>query len=84
VLEPIDPDIGTRMTTAFTEWRDTVKAWLKKQGVDSRRAGVLAHWLADSAAGLHFGFLISGDRTATVRAFDVFLTAFLREAFGEE
>jgi hypothetical protein len=44
---------------------------------------VLAHWLVDSAAGLHFGFLISGDRNGTVQAFDVFLTAFLREAFGD-
>jgi AcrR family transcriptional regulator len=82
-LEPIDPDIGKRVTTSFVGWRDTVKSWLKKQGIESRRAGVLAHWLVDSAAGLHFGFLISGDRTATVQAFDVFLTAFLREAFGD-
>ncbi|MGH1527068.1 TetR/AcrR family transcriptional regulator [Leifsonia sp. L25] len=83
-LEPIDPDIGKRVTTAFTQWRDTVKSWLKKQGIETRRAGVLAHWLVDSAAGLHFGFLITGDRNGTVQAFDVFLTAFLREAFGEE
>ena len=82
-LEPIDPDIGKRVTTAFTQWRDTVKSWLKKQGIESRRAGVLAHWLVDSAAGLHFGFLMTGDRTATVQAFDVFLGAFLREAFGD-
>ncbi|MDN4598894.1 MULTISPECIES: TetR/AcrR family transcriptional regulator [Leifsonia] len=82
-LEPIDPDIGKRITTAFTGWRDTVKSWLKKQGVETRRAGVLAHWLVDSAAGLHFGYLMSGDRTATVHAFDVFLDAFLREAFGD-
>ncbi|MEV8213887.1 TetR/AcrR family transcriptional regulator [Leifsonia sp. NPDC077715] len=82
-LEPIDPDIGQRVTVAFTQWRDTVKSWLKKQGIESRRAGVLAHWLVDSAAGLHFGFLISGDRNGTVQAFDVFLTAFLREAFGD-
>jgi len=82
-LEPIDPDIGKRITTSFTQWRDTVKAWLKAQGIESRRAGVLAHWMVDSAAGLHFGFLISGDRTATVQAFDLFLAAFLREAFGD-
>ncbi|WP_090035114.1 MULTISPECIES: TetR/AcrR family transcriptional regulator [unclassified Leifsonia] len=82
-LEPIDPDIGKRITTSFTQWRDTVKAWLKAQGIESRRAGVLAHWMVDSAAGLHFGFLISGDRSATVQAFDVFLGAFLREAFGD-
>ncbi|ANF32434.1 TetR family transcriptional regulator [Leifsonia xyli] len=82
-LEPIDPDIGQRVTVAFTQWRDTVKSWLKEQGIETRRAGVLAHWLVDSAAGLHFGFLISGDRNGTVQAFDVFLTAFLREAFGD-
>jgi AcrR family transcriptional regulator len=82
-LEPIDPDIGKRITTSFTQWRDTVKSWLKNQGVETRRAGILAHWLADSAAGLHFGYLLSGDRTATVQAFDLFITAFLREAFEE-
>ena len=82
-LEPIDPDIGKRITTSFTDWRNTVKAWLKKQGVETRRAGVLAHWLVDTAAGLHFGFLLSGDRTATVQAFDLFLASFLREALGE-
>jgi AcrR family transcriptional regulator len=82
-LEPIDPDIGKRVTTSFTQWRETVKTWLKKQGIESRRAGVLSHWLVDSAAGLHFGYLISGDRNGTVQAFDVFLTAFLREAFGD-
>ncbi|MGO4298677.1 TetR/AcrR family transcriptional regulator [Leifsonia sp. RAF41] len=82
-LEPIDPDIGKRITVSFTQWRDTVKTWLKKQGIESRRAGVLSHWLVDSAAGLHFGFLISGDRNGTVQAFDVFLTAFLREVFGD-
>ncbi|MFF9564009.1 TetR/AcrR family transcriptional regulator [Leifsonia sp. NPDC014704] len=80
-LEPIDPDIGKRVTTSFMQWRDTVKAWLKKQGVETRRAGVLATWLVDSAAGLHFGFLMTGDRNGTVQAFDVFLLAFLREAF---
>lgn len=82
-LEPIDPDIGKRITTAFAGWRDTVKAWLKKQGIETRRAGVLAHWLVDSAAGLHFGYLMSGDRTATLHAFDLFLDAFLREVFGD-
>ncbi|GAA2054397.1 TetR/AcrR family transcriptional regulator [Leifsonia soli] len=80
-LEPIDPDIGKRVTTSFTQWRDTVKAWLKKQGIETRRAGVLATWLVDSAAGLHFGYLMTGDRTGTVQAFDLFLDAFLREAF---
>lgn len=83
VLEPIDPDLGTRIGTAFSEWRDTVRAWLRKQGVDARRAGVLAHGLVDTAAGLQFGFLLSGDRTATVAAFDLFLDLFLREALGD-
>lgn len=82
-LEPIDPDIGKRVTTSFTDWRNVVKAWLKKQGVETRRAGMLAHWLVDSAAGFQFGFLLSGDRTATVQGFDLFLTVFLREALGE-
>lgn len=82
-LEPVDPDIGKRVTTAFTQWRDTVKSWLKKQGIESRRAGVLSRWLVDSAAGLHFGFLISGDRNGTVQAFDVFLASFMHEAFGD-
>jgi AcrR family transcriptional regulator len=82
-LEPIDPDIGKRVTTSFMQWRETIKTWLKKQGIESRRAGVLSHWLVDSAAGIHFGYLISGDRNGTVQAFDVFLTAFLREAFGD-
>ncbi|MFJ3393878.1 TetR/AcrR family transcriptional regulator [Leifsonia aquatica] len=83
VLEPIDPDLGKRITTAFTEWRELVRSWLKKQGVETRRAGVLAHWLVDSAAGLQFGYLLVGDRAATVAAFDVFLDAYLREALGD-
>lgn len=82
-LEPIDPDLGKRITTSFSDERNTVKAWLKNQGVETRRAGVLSLWLVDSAAGFHFGFLISNDRTATVQGFDLFLTAFLREALGE-
>ena len=82
-LEPVDPDIGKRITTSFTEWRNAVKAWLKKQGVETRRAGILAHWLVNTAAGFHFGFLLSGERTATVQGFDLFLNAFLREALGE-
>lgn len=82
-LEPIDPDIGKHIIPAFTERRDMAKLWLEKQGVETRRAGVLAHWLVDSAAGLHFGYLMSGDRSATVHAFDVFLDAFMREAFGD-
>lgn len=80
VLEPIDPDLGQRITTAFTRWRETVRSWLTKQGVDGKRAGVLAHGLVDTAAGLQFGYLLSGDRTATVAAFDLFLDAYLREA----
>ncbi|MFF2050388.1 TetR/AcrR family transcriptional regulator [Leifsonia sp. NPDC058194] len=83
VLEPIEPDLGERITTAFSRWRDTVRAWLKKQGVDSRRAGILAHGLVDSAAGLQFGYLLTGDRNATVAAFDLFLDAYLREALGD-
>ncbi len=83
VLEPIEPDLGERITTAFTEWRETVRAWLKRQGVESRRAGVLAHALVDAAAGLQFGFLLTGDRTATVAAFDLVLDAALREALGD-
>ncbi|WP_348790075.1 TetR/AcrR family transcriptional regulator [Leifsonia sp. NPDC080035] len=82
-LEPVDPDIGKRVTTSFTEWRGTVKAWIKQQGVETRRAGVLAHWMVDTAAGLHFGYLLSGDRTATVQAFDLFLNAFFREVYAE-
>ncbi|AAT88266.1 TetR family transcriptional regulator [Leifsonia xyli subsp. xyli] len=83
-LEQIDPDIGRRITTSFTAWRNAIKAWLKNQGIETRRAGVLAHWMVDSAAGFHFGFLLSGDRTATVQGFDLFLNAFFREALGEE
>jgi len=83
VLEPIEPDLGKRITTAFTAWRETVRSWLKKQGVEGRRAGVLAHWLVDSAAGLQFGYLLAGDRAATVSAFDLFLDAYLREALGD-
>jgi AcrR family transcriptional regulator len=80
-LEPVDPDIGQRVTTSFKAWRDLVKAWLKRQGIETRRAGVLANWLADTAAGLHFGFLLTGERAATLAAFDVFMSAFEREAF---
>jgi AcrR family transcriptional regulator len=83
VLEPIDPDLGTRIGTAFADWRGTARSWLKKQGVETRRAGILARWLVDSAAGLQFGYLLSGDRTGAVAAFDVFLDAYLREALGE-
>lgn len=81
-LEPVDPDIGKRVTTSFVAWRNTVKSWLKKQGIETRRAGALAHWLSDTAAGLQFGFLLSNDRTATLAAFDLFLNSFLDEVFG--
>lgn len=80
VLEPIDPDLGERITTAFTQWRETVRSWFAKQGVDGRRATVLAHGLVDAVAGLQFGFLITGDRAATVAAFDLALDASLRDA----
>jgi AcrR family transcriptional regulator len=82
-LEPIDPDIGKRITTSFTEWLDIVDEWLKTRGVDADRASILSHWLVDTAAGLHFGFLLTGEEDKTVGAFDVFLGAFLREAFGD-
>jgi hypothetical protein len=32
---------------------------------------------------LHFGFLLTREEDKTVGAFDVFLGAFLREAFGD-
>ncbi|WP_431279299.1 TetR/AcrR family transcriptional regulator [Leifsonia poae] len=83
VLEPIDPDIGERITASFTEWRELVEAWLAARGIDTTRASILSHWLVDSAAGLHFGFLLTGDSDKTVAAFDVFLGAFLRETFGD-
>jgi len=83
-LEPVDPDIGQRVTTSFKAWRDLVKAWLKQQGIETRRAGVLATWLVDTAAGLHFGFLLNGERATTLAAFDAFLAAFEREAFEHE
>lgn len=83
VLEPIAPDLGTRIGSAFSAWRETIRSWLKKQGVDARRAGVLAHNLVDTTAGLQFGFLLSGDRTAAIAAFDLFLDLFLREALGD-
>ncbi|HEV7182979.1 MAG TPA: TetR/AcrR family transcriptional regulator [Leifsonia sp.] len=82
-LEPIDRDIGKRITASFAEWRDLVESWLVAQGVGPQRAPVLAQWLADTAAGMHFGFLITGDRDKTIEAFDVFLGAYLREAFGD-
>jgi AcrR family transcriptional regulator len=81
-LEPVDPDIGTRVTEAFTEWRETVEAWLTGQGVEAGRARILSQWLVDTASGLNFGYLLAGDRDATVEAFDLFLGAFQREAFG--
>ena len=83
VLEPIDPDLGDRITTAYTAWRTTVRAWLKNQGVESRRAGTLAHLLVDGVAGLHFGYLLSGDRAASVAAFDLFLDGYLSQALGD-
>ncbi|MFF1571225.1 TetR/AcrR family transcriptional regulator [Leifsonia sp. NPDC058292] len=81
-LEPVDPDIGTRITESYIRWRDTVEAWLTGQGVEVERARILSHWLVDTATGLHFGYLISGDRDTTVGAFDVFVAAFIREAFA--
>lgn len=81
-LEPIDPDLGQRVTASFTEWLAIVQRWLTANGVERNRAAVLAHWLADTAAGLHFGYLITGDREKTVSAFDVFIGAYLREAVG--
>jgi AcrR family transcriptional regulator len=80
VLEPIDPDLGERITTAYTQWGDTVRSWLKREGVEARRTGPLAHWLVDTAAGLQFGYLLGGDRAAATAAFDLFLDAYLREA----
>lgn len=79
-LEPIDPEIGTRITTSFTDWLAVVQRWLTSNGVEKRRAAVLAHWLADTAAGLHFGYLLTGDKEKTVSAFDVFIGAYLNEA----
>lgn len=79
-LEPIDPDIGQRVTTSFTAWLGVVQGWLTAHGVEKKRAAVLAHWLADTAAGLHFGFLLTGDHEKTVAAFDLFIAAYLREA----
>jgi AcrR family transcriptional regulator len=82
-LEPVDPDIGTRVTEAFTSWRETVETWLTAQDVDGKRAGILSQWLVDTASGLHFGYLLVGDRETTIAAFDVFIGAFHREAFGD-
>ena len=82
-LEPIDPDIGKRITTSFSEWRDTVDRWLRRHDVDPARSHVLATWLTDTVSGLHFGYLITGDHAGTVAAFDVFIDAFVREAFRD-
>lgn len=81
-LEQIDEELGNRITTSFTDWLALVQRWLVAHGIEKKRANVLAHWLADTVAGLHFGFLITGDREKTVSAFDVFLGAYLREAVG--
>lgn len=82
-LEPVDPDIGARVTLAFTEWRQAVEAWLIAQHIDSSRARILSQWLVDTSSGLHFGYLLTGEREETIAAFDVFVGAFLREAFGD-
>ncbi|MFJ8895458.1 TetR/AcrR family transcriptional regulator [Leifsonia sp. NPDC102414] len=81
-LEPIDPDLGTRITSSFRDWLAVVQRWLTANGVEKKRAAVLARWLADTAAGLRFGYLMTGDREKTVSAFDLFLGAYLREAVG--
>ena len=82
-LEPIDPDIGKRITDLVHAVARHGQTLAQEAGRREPPRGVLSHWLVDSAAGLHFGFLISGDRNGTVQAFDVFLDAFLREAFGD-
>lgn len=82
-LEPVDPDLGSRVTDAHREWLGDVQQWLTAQGVDEERAAVLSRWLADTAAGLHFGYLLTGDRATTEAAFDLFLDAFLGEVEKE-
>jgi AcrR family transcriptional regulator len=82
-LEPIDPDIGKRITTSFAGWYEMVDAWLRGQGVAAERAHVLATWMCDTVMGLHFGYLLTGDQRKTIEAFDLFVDAFVREAFAQ-
>jgi len=82
-LEPVDPDIGTRITDSYTDWVDAVQRWVESQGVEPSRASVLARWLTDTAAGLHFGYLLTGDRATTVAAFDLFVAAFLEQVAAQ-
>jgi AcrR family transcriptional regulator len=82
-LEPIDPDIGKRITTSFAGWYEMVNAWLRGQGVAAERAQVLATWMCDTVMGLHFGYLLTGDHRKTIEAFDLFVDAFVREAVAQ-
>lgn len=79
-LEAVDPDIGKRITDSFAKWLSILENWLIDHGVEADRASTLANWISDTTLGLHFGYLMTGDRERTIEAFDVFIGAFMREA----
>ncbi|WP_426518615.1 TetR/AcrR family transcriptional regulator [Diaminobutyricibacter sp. McL0618] len=79
-LEAVDPDIGKRITDSFANWLALLDNWLIDHGVESDRASTLANWISDTTLGLHFGYLMTGDRERTIAAFDVFIEALMHEA----
>ncbi|WP_345763311.1 TetR/AcrR family transcriptional regulator [Diaminobutyricibacter sp. McL0608] len=79
-LESVDPDIGRHMTDAFASWLRLIDNWLIDHGVEADRASTLANWISDTTLGLHFGYLMTGNRERTIAAFDVFIEAFMRAA----
>ncbi len=79
-LETVDPDIGRHITDSFASWLALIDDWLIAQGVEADRSRTLANWISDTTLGLHFGYLMTGDRERTTAAFDVFIEVFMREA----
>ncbi|MFZ4843199.1 MULTISPECIES: TetR/AcrR family transcriptional regulator [Mycetocola] len=72
-LESIDPDIGTRITDSYAVWNELFAAWLRRQDVPETEVARLALHITNCLFGTQFGYLISGDRAATIDVFDIAL-----------
>ncbi|RLP75281.1 TetR/AcrR family transcriptional regulator [Mycetocola tolaasinivorans] len=72
-LERIDPDIGTRITDSYGVWRALFGEWLRRQGVATAEIDRLAVHITNCLFGTQFGYLITGDREATIDVFDIAL-----------